>query len=191
MAVRCCSVPLPLYFGYISVVRPLYVRYTRVTHPFYVWSRERGSALSKLVGKGGRPRTRKSRQRWQSCPPLGDHRRLPDFQGGPNRGTLPSPGGPQARLSRVDSVGARAKEPQRRDGRREKSEGEGAQTDWLSVSDQQVTESALAQRSSRLCGLAGFPSTAWSRLRSRSPAEVGGAPGSPNVIPGEAPVSVR
>jgi hypothetical protein len=40
-----------------------------------------------------------------------------------------------AELSRVCSVGVRTKEPQRRDGRREKSEGVGAQTNHVSVTD--------------------------------------------------------
>jgi tetratricopeptide (TPR) repeat protein len=63
-------------------------------------------------------------------------------------------------LRGVDSVGTRAKEPQRRDGRREDSEGEGAQNKHLSVTDSQVTESGLSLCPSRLCGLAELPLTA-------------------------------
>ena len=63
-------------------------------------------------------------------------------------------------LSRVASVEARAKEPQRRDERREESGGEGAQNDHLSVTDSQVTETGLSLRPSRLCGSPAHPSTA-------------------------------
>ena len=68
-------------------------------------------------------------------------------------------------LSRVYSVGAWGKEPQRREERREKWEGEAATANHLSVIDSQVTEIGLSLRPSRLCGLTGLSSTAWSRLR--------------------------
>jgi|CZKM01.1.fsa_nt_gi hypothetical protein len=67
---------------------------------------------------------------------------------------------PGGETSRVYSVGARAKEPQRRDERREESEGEGAQSNHLLVTDSQVTETGLSLRPSRLCGLTAIPSTA-------------------------------
>jgi hypothetical protein len=67
-------------------------------------------------------------------------------------------------LSRVYSVGARAKKPHC-DGRREASEREGAQSDHLSVTDSQVTEAGPSLRPSRLCGLPALPSTASLQLR--------------------------
>src|ERR1017187_3966522 len=45
-----------------------------------------------------------------------------------------------AELSRVCSVGVRTKEPQRRDGRREKSEGVGAQPNHVSVTEHRGAE---------------------------------------------------
>ncbi|MGO8931093.1 MAG: tetratricopeptide repeat protein [Limisphaerales bacterium] len=69
---------------------------------------------------------------------------------------------------RVYSVGAGGREPQRRDERREKSEGEGAQTDHFSVTDLQAAETGLSLRPSRLCGLTGFPSIAWLQLRTKN-----------------------
>ena len=54
-----------------------------------------------------------------------------------------------ALLSRLDSVGTRAKEPQRRDERREESGGEGAPTNHLSVTDSQATETGLSRRPSQ------------------------------------------
>jgi PAS domain-containing protein len=66
-----------------------------------------------------------------------------------------------ALLSRLNSIGARAKEPQRRDEQcREEGGGEGAHANHLSVADSQVTETGLSLRPSRLCGLTGLPSTA-------------------------------
>src|ERR1035441_4978383 len=44
-------------------------------------------------------------------------------------------------------------------------EGEAATANHLSVIDSQVTEIGLSLRPSRLCGLTGLSSTAWSRLR--------------------------
>jgi PAS domain S-box-containing protein len=73
-----------------------------------------------------------------------------------------------ALLSRLDAVGTRAKEPQRRDERREESGGEGVHTNHLSVTDSQVTETGLSLRPSRLCGLTGLPSTASLRLRAET-----------------------
>jgi rhomboid family GlyGly-CTERM serine protease len=72
----------------------------------------------------------------------------------------------------VYSVGAATKEPQRREERREKDSGEGAQTNHLSATTLQVTETGPSLRPSRLCGLTGLASTAWSRLRT----QVEGAP---------------
>ena len=69
---------------------------------------------------------------------------------------------------RVYSVGAGGRGPQRRDERREKSEGEGAQTDHFSVTDLQAAETGLSLRPSRLCGLTGFPSIAWLQLRTKN-----------------------
>jgi hypothetical protein len=65
---------------------------------------------------------------------------------------------------RVYSAGARAKQPQRRDERREESGGEGARSDHLSATDSQVTATGPSLRSSRLCGLPAPPSTASLRL---------------------------
>jgi hypothetical protein len=67
-------------------------------------------------------------------------------------------------LRRVYSVGARAIEPQRREERREESDGEGAPTDALSATGLQAAEGGLSLRPSRLCGLTGLTSTAWLRL---------------------------
>jgi apolipoprotein N-acyltransferase len=66
-------------------------------------------------------------------------------------------------LSRVDVVGAWGKEPQRREERRDKSEGEGGQGDHLSVTGSQVTEIDPPLRASRLCGRITLPATAASR----------------------------
>jgi hypothetical protein len=63
-------------------------------------------------------------------------------------------------LSRVYSAGACAKEPQRREERREKKEGEGAQSDYPSVTDSQLAGTGRSLRPSRLCGLPALPSTA-------------------------------
>jgi hypothetical protein len=57
------------------------------------------------------------------------------------------------------SAGGRAMEPQRREERREKKEGEGDQSDYRSVTDSQVTGTGLPPRSSRLCGSPALPST--------------------------------
>jgi len=86
--------------------------------------------------------------------------------------TIKRPSGPCYRpgLDSIDSARACAKEPQRRDDRREKSGGEGAETEHLAVTDFQVAENGLPPRPSRLCGLTGLPSTARIRLGSRSPA---------------------
>ena len=67
--------------------------------------------------------------------------------------------------SRVYSISARTKEPQRRDGRREESEKEGARPIQLSLKDSQVTEDGPPPRASRLCGLSWPTSTAWIWLR--------------------------
>jgi hypothetical protein len=71
---------------------------------------------------------------------------------------------PDSETKRVCSVGARAKEPQRREERREESEGEVAQSNHFSVTDSQVTETGPSLRPSRLCGLTALPSTASSRF---------------------------
>ncbi|MGO8929496.1 MAG: M56 family metallopeptidase [Limisphaerales bacterium] len=63
------------------------------------------------------------------------------------------------------SAGVRVREPQRREERREKSRGEGAQTNHLSGADLQVSETGLSLRSSRLCGLMERSSTARLRFR--------------------------
>jgi len=57
-----------------------------------------------------------------------------------------------ALLSRLDAVGTRANEPQRRDERREESGGEGAHTNHLSVNYDRVAANGLSPRSARLCG---------------------------------------
>ncbi len=67
-------------------------------------------------------------------------------------------------LSGAESVGARAKEPQRREERREESEGEGAQRARVSATASQVTEPGPSLRSSRLCGSIGPASTPLLRL---------------------------
>jgi len=67
-------------------------------------------------------------------------------------------------FSRVSSTGARAKEPQRRDERGEESAGEGDQTNHLSGTESQATETSLALRPSRLCGLIRHSSTPMLRL---------------------------
>ena len=72
----------------------------------------------------------------------------------------------------VYSVGAATEEPRRREERRDEDSGEGAQTNHLSATTLQVTETGPSPRSSRLCGLPGLASTAWSRLRT----QVEGAP---------------
>ena len=69
-------------------------------------------------------------------------------------------------LSRVYSVGTHAKEPQRREERREESDRGGAQSNHHTVGDSRETETGPALRPSRLCGLIGHSSTAWSRLGS-------------------------
>ena len=69
---------------------------------------------------------------------------------------------------RVYPLEARAKEPQGRDDRGEKSAGEGAQTNHLAVTDFQAAENGLPPRPSCLCGLTGLPSTARIRLGSGS-----------------------
>jgi apolipoprotein N-acyltransferase len=63
-------------------------------------------------------------------------------------------------------VGARAKEPQRRDERRENNKGVGAELNRLSAADPQMAGTGLALRPSRLCGFSGLPSSAsfWLRL---------------------------
>jgi general secretion pathway protein D len=75
------------------------------------------------------------------------------------------------------SAGVRAREAQRREERREKSGGEGAQTNHLSGASLQVSETGLSLRSSRLCGLMERSSTARLRFRltdhSQSPAVCG------------------
>ena len=71
-------------------------------------------------------------------------------------------------LSRASSVGAHRKEPQRREDHREASGRERAQTDHLSVTDSRVRETGPSLRSSRLCGLTGFPSTGWVRSREKA-----------------------
>ena len=70
-------------------------------------------------------------------------------------------------LSRFYSVGAWGKEPQRREERREKWEGEAAPATHLSVTDSQVTEIGLSLRPLRLGGLTGGPSIAWLRFNRR------------------------
>src|ERR1035441_5449127 len=74
-------------------------------------------------------------------------------------------------LSRVYSVGATTIEPQRREERREKGNGEGARTDALSATGFHLAESGLSLRPSRLCGLTGPASSAWSPLTQTIPAE--------------------
>ena len=74
-------------------------------------------------------------------------------------------------LSRVYSVGARTIEPQRREERREEGNGEGARTDALSATGFHLAESGLSLRPSRLCGLTGPASSAWSPLTQTIPAE--------------------
>src|ERR1035438_3053402 len=71
-------------------------------------------------------------------------------------------------LSRIHSMGACAKEPQRREGRREKSEGKGPQFNHRLVTDLQAAEAGPSLRSSRFCGLMGLRSSAWLRLSSQS-----------------------
>jgi rhomboid family GlyGly-CTERM serine protease len=70
-------------------------------------------------------------------------------------------------FSPMRSDEARTREPQRREERREKGRGESAQTNPLTVTTLQVTETGLSLRSSRLCGLMGRASTAWSWLSAR------------------------
>src|ERR1019366_1855487 len=67
-------------------------------------------------------------------------------------------------LSRIYAVRGCAKEPQRREGRREKTKGVDAQSNHHSVTQFQVAESGLSLRPSRLCGLMGLCSIAWPRL---------------------------
>ena len=68
-------------------------------------------------------------------------------------------------LSRIYSVEVCAKEPQRRDERKEESERGGAQSNHHSVADSRETETGPPLRPSRLCGLATLPSTGSLRLR--------------------------
>jgi exodeoxyribonuclease V alpha subunit len=63
-------------------------------------------------------------------------------------------------LSLGYSAGARGKEPQRRDGRREESEKEGARPIQLAMPDSQVAETGPSLRPSRLCGSMGPSPTA-------------------------------
>jgi hypothetical protein len=64
-------------------------------------------------------------------------------------------------LSPGHSTGACAKEPQRREGRREKQEEMGPQRSHRMVTDLQAAQTGLSLRSSRLCGLIGFRLIAW------------------------------
>src|ERR1019366_2382269 len=64
----------------------------------------------------------------------------------------------------------RTKEPRRCKERGEKSRSEGAQLNHLSLTAFQVAENGRSPRPSRLCGLTGLPSAAWTRLSSGSPA---------------------
>ena len=68
-------------------------------------------------------------------------------------------------LSRIHSVRVCAKEPQRREERREKNEDSGPQPNHPLGTDLQAAQTGLSLRSSRLCGLMGLPSIVWSRLR--------------------------
>ena|ERR1022692_939770 len=64
-------------------------------------------------------------------------------------------------LSRIHLVRLCAKEPQRREERREMSEDSGSQSNHRLVTDLQAAQTCLSRRSSRLCGLMGLRSIAW------------------------------
>ena len=66
---------------------------------------------------------------------------------------------------RICAVGACAKGPQRREGRKEKSKGQDARGNHHSMTYPQVAGTWLSLRPSRLCGLLGLRSIAWIRLR--------------------------
>jgi hypothetical protein len=67
--------------------------------------------------------------------------------------------------SHIYAVGASAREPQRRERRRENSKGESAQSNPHSAARLQVAKQGLSLRSSRLCGFMGLHSISWPRPR--------------------------
>ena len=70
----------------------------------------------------------------------------------------------KGQLSRIYAVNGCAEEPQRREGRREKTKGDDARSNHHSVTQFQVAESGLSLCPSRLCGLKCLCSIAWLRL---------------------------